>query len=53
LIVALIFVGDVRNDLNGFAEVIAAALFGEDGFVDAAVVPVIWFAGRLAWVKRS
>src|SRR5882724_10710076 len=35
------FVGDVRDDLNGLAEVIAAALFGENGFVDAAGGPVI------------
>ena len=38
---ALDFVGDVGNDLNGLAEVVAAALFGEDGFVDAAGGPVI------------
>src|SRR5208282_3967554 len=35
------FVGDVWNDLHGFAEVIAAALFGQNGFVDAASGPVI------------
>ncbi len=35
------FVGDVGNDLHGFAQVIAAALFGENGFVDAAGGPVI------------
>ncbi len=35
------FVGDVRDDLDGFAEVIAAAFFGENGFVDAAGGPVI------------
>ena len=35
------FVGDVRDDLDGFSEVIAAALLGEDGFVDAAGGPVI------------
>ncbi len=40
------FVGDVGNDLDGFAEVIAAAFFGEDGFVDAAGGPVI-VAGKL------
>ena len=35
------FVGDVRNHLHGLAEVIAAALFGDDGFVDAAGGPVM------------
>ncbi len=35
------FVGDVGNYLHGLAEVIAAALFAEDGFVDAAGGPVI------------
>src|SRR5882762_3959854 len=40
------FVGDGRNDLHGLAEKIAAALFGEDGFVDAAGGPVI-IAGKL------
>src|SRR5258705_9511277 len=39
------FVGDVGNDLNGLAEEVAAALFGEDGFVDAAGGPVI-IAGK-------
>ena len=29
-------VGDVRNDLHGTAEVVAAALFGDDGRVDLA-----------------
>ena len=29
------------DDLDGFAEVIAAAFLGEDGFVDAAAGPVI------------
>ena len=43
---ALDFVGDVRDDLDGLAEVIAAALFGENGFVDAASGPVI-VAGQL------
>ena len=38
---ALDFVGDVRNDLHGLAEIVAAALFGDDGFVDAAGGPVI------------
>src|SRR5437773_3536501 len=40
------FVGDVRNDLDSFAEIIAAAFLGEDGFVDAAGSPVI-VAGKL------
>ena len=40
------FVGNVRDHLDGFAEVIAAALFGEDGFVDAAGGPII-VAGKL------
>ena len=35
------FVGDVRNDLHGLAEIIAAAFFAENGFVDAAGRPVI------------
>ena len=35
------FVGDVGNYLDGFSEVIAAALFGDDGFVDAARGPVM------------
>src|SRR4029077_16531348 len=35
------FVGDVRNDLDSFAEVVAATLFGENGFVDSAGRPVI------------
>ena len=30
------FVGDVGDDLNGLAEVVAAALLVDDGFVDAA-----------------
>ncbi len=39
-------VGDVGNDLDGFAEVIAAPFFSEDGFVNAASGPVI-VAGKL------
>src|SRR6266446_1801236 len=39
-------VSDVRDYLDGFAEVITAALFGEDRFVDAAGRPVI-VAGKL------
>ena len=30
------FVGDVRDDLHGFAEIVAAALLGDDLLVDAA-----------------
>ncbi len=40
------FVGDVGDDLDGFAEIIAAAFLGENGFVDAAGGPVI-VAGKL------
>src|SRR5712672_2840550 len=40
------FVSDVGDDLNGFAEEVAAALFGEDGFVDTAGGPVV-IAGKL------
>src|SRR5258706_603643 len=40
------FVGDVRDHLDGFAQEIAAALFGEDGFVDAAGGPIV-VAGKL------
>ena len=39
-------VGDVRNDLDGLAEIVAAALFGDDLLVDAAGGPVI-VAGEL------
>ena len=35
------FVGDVRDDLDGLAEEVATALFGQNGFVDAAGGPVI------------
>ena len=35
------FVGHVRNHLHGFAEIVAAALFGDDLLVDAAGGPVI------------
>ena len=34
-------VGDVRNNLHGLAQIIAAALLGDDGFVDAARGPVM------------
>ena len=40
------FVGDVRNHLHGLAEIIAAAFFAQNGFVDAAGGPVI-VAGEL------
>ena len=35
------FVGHVRNHLHGLAQIIAAPLFGDDLFVDAAGGPVI------------
>src|SRR5205807_5986336 len=35
------FVSYVRDHLDGFTEVIAAAFLGEDGFIDAASGPVI------------
>ena len=35
------FIGDVRNHLHGLAEIIAAAFFGDDGFVDSAGGPVV------------
>ena len=35
------FVGNVRNHLHGFAQIIAAPLFGENRFVDSAGRPVI------------
>ena len=35
------FVGDVRNDLDCLAQVVAAAFLGDDGFVDSAGGPVI------------
>ncbi len=44
--VALISSVTCGNDLDGFAEVVAAALLGENGFVDAAGGPVI-VAGKL------
>ena len=40
------FVGDVGHDLNGFAEVVAAALLVDDGLVDAARGHAV-FAGGL------
>ena len=40
------FVGDVGHDLNGLAEVVAAALLVDDGFVDAARGHAV-FAGGL------
>ena len=35
------FIGDVRNHLHGLAEIIAAALFRKNGFVDAPGGPVV------------
>src|SRR5208283_1983479 len=35
------FVSDVRDYLDGLAEIVPAALLGDDGFVDAARGPVI------------
>ena len=35
------FIGDVRDYLDCLAEIIAAALFGDDGFVEAAGGPVV------------
>ena len=35
------FIGDVRDDLHGLAKIIAAAFFGDDGFVEAAGGPVV------------
>ncbi len=35
------FVGDVRDDLNGLAEIVAAALLGDDLLVDAAGSEVV------------
>ena len=35
------FIGDVRNHLHRFSQVVAAALLGDDLFVDAAGRPVI------------
>src|SRR5262245_14163291 len=36
------FVGDVGNHLNGFAKIIAAPFFLNDGFVDAAGGQVVF-----------
>ncbi len=47
------FVGDVRNHLHGFAEIIAAALALDDLFVDAAAGQVVGAGERVTWVKRS
>src|SRR5262249_27584953 len=44
-------VGDVRNHLHRFSEIVAAALFRENGFVDAPGGPVI-VAGELG-VRES
>ena len=41
-------VGDVRNDLHGAAEIIAAALFGQDVLIDAARGDVVRLLRRNA-----
>ena len=41
-------VGDVRNDLDGGAEIVAAALLGDDVLVDAAGGDVVHPVGRPA-----
>jgi hypothetical protein len=47
-------VGDVRDDLHGGAEVLAAALLGDDRLVDAAGGEVVVFAScAYVEVKRS
>ena len=35
------FVGNMRNYLNGFAEIVTTALFGDDGLVEATSGPVV------------
>ncbi len=45
------FVGNVRNHLHGFAEVIATAFLGKDGFVDAAGGPVV--GARKVGVRKA
>src|SRR6202034_4085469 len=35
------FVGDMRNHLRGFPQIIAAALFGDNRFVDPAGSPIV------------
>jgi len=35
------FVGDVRDHLHGFSEIVSASFLRQDGFVDAASGPVI------------
>ena len=39
------FVGDMRNDLNGFAEIIPATFLVNDGLVDTAGGDVVGLAG--------
>ncbi len=40
------FVGDVRNDLDGFAEVIAAAFAGDDALIDATAGEIVGLGER-------
>src|SRR5438094_9573078 len=35
------FVGDMRNYLNGFSEIVSATLFGDDLLVNSASGPVV------------
>ena len=46
-------VGDVRNDLHGGAQVVAAPLLGEDVLIDAARGDVVRLAFAGTPVKRS
>ena len=46
------FIGDMGNDLNGFAQIVAPPFLGDDGIIDLAggQVVVLFHAGG---VKRS
>ena len=46
-------VGDVRDDLNGRAEIVAAPLLFDDGVVDLAGRDVVARAVRFSSMKRS
>ena len=46
------FIGDVRDHLDGLAQIVAAAFAGDDLLVDAARGEVVGLVS-LAWVKRS
>ncbi len=46
-------VGDVRDDLHGLAEVVAAPLLVDHRLVDPAGGVVVLLARSLVWVKRS